>query len=184
MTHGNLAFRRALVICSCVAAVSCGGPSAHKVVPDLDGLQIVTVEKTLQVVPVTGVKGWLLTFENDKFADALAQTLTKSRLFARVSKSQSGDYLLKAHIATQGAMGFGDVDAVFVVRYSLKTASGQEVFQKEIVTGCQKTGSDHFVGRTRGNAALECAVQGNLNKLIRELARAIGDRSARLDLHR
>jgi hypothetical protein len=152
--------------------MSCGGPSAHNVVPDFDGLQIVTVEKTLQVVPVTGGKGRRRTFENDEFADALTQALSKSRLFARVSKDRGGDYLLRAHIVTQGVCceGLGNVHAVFVVRYTLEKASSSETFKKEIVTGCRVT-SSNFIGQVRVNDTFRCAVHSNLNRLVRELAR-------------
>jgi hypothetical protein len=197
MKHKNGAFRLALAIFSCLGAASCG-PSVHKMAPSLEGLNVASVHKTLQLAPVSGGRNWKRgdrTIEDDEFAEAITQALDKSRLFARVSKARGGDYLLKAHIINQGTLMLpvsagteglpGHVlGAVFVVRYTLETVPGKVEFQKEIGAGCHSEKFLLSLSNSDVNATFECAVQGNLRKLIRELARAVGDRSAHLDPRR
>jgi hypothetical protein len=108
---------------------------------------------------------------NDSFAKALAGSIEKSGLFARVSPA-GAHYKLTAFIGKVDQPMFGfSLTVKMEVSYTLvDTRSGSTVWTKNIPSDHTAKVGEHFVGVERLRLATEGAAKDNIRQALEEIA--------------
>lgn len=168
------------LISSCVTSPQV--PEAEEMVPQTAGKGFTQTGRAIRIYPVTGAKvapvsAWQVqvpVIDSDRFEQTLIATLRQSNMFSTVSTDTAGDYGLTAKIiGQQMTAGLANV-MTLLVRYTLvETATGNVLWQQNVLSQNVESVSDVFLGTERMQLALQHGVQKNLALLLEKLNNVI-----------
>jgi len=109
---------------------------------------------------------------NESFAQAIADSITQSKLFSEVTQSQRADYLLNVEIISveQPVLGLNMTVRMEVGWELIKAEAGKPLLRESIVSSYTATAGDAFAGVTRCKLATEGAARKNIEQGITKIS--------------
>lgn len=133
--------------------------------------------KTLMVEKILGGKEtsqWSGSKINaTDFRLALIESLKKHNIFSSLISDGIADYILSATIASQDQplMGFNMTTNLIVAYVIKKTDTGEEIYNKKILSSYTATVGEAFVGVTRLRIANEGAARENIKLFLQDISK-------------
>jgi hypothetical protein len=113
------------------------------------------------------------SISNEAFAKALADSISQSKVFARVTQNGSGtDYRLTVMIAgLQRPLAGFTMTSRLEAGWTLQRVSDGKVVWQEVIVGiASKTVNDAFAGATRARIAMEGAAKKNITNGLEKIS--------------